>query len=94
VPLDQIRQMPGFPQLTEAGQIELLNWPDNVEALSPPRTRQKVLAPIARGQTTKRGVPIDEDYFARMIELESRLGMEIQERIGELLRQQWTSRCF
>jgi hypothetical protein len=91
VPLDQIRKMPGFAQLTEKRQIEILNWQRNFEPLSPYANSSKgnrSFRAWAR-ELRRRGDPINAEYLGDMIKAESKLAMEIQDRIGDFLRQQW-----
>ena len=91
IPVDRIRELPGFAQLDQADQLRVLNTTENFEALSPLANRSKgQRLPSEWAGHKGLDLPVDEAYLRALVQKEHEIFPLLQERINELLRARYT----
>ncbi len=89
VSVDRIRRMPGFADLDETRQFQVLNFTENFVALSPPANMSKGAKSFSEWTHHKGlGQPVDPSFLQKMIAREKKLEPVLQQMIDSLLKQQ------
>lgn len=89
VPVDTIRQMPGFAQLTKARQARILNWRENFIASSREANSSRQSKSFEKWEKHDQLGVVDESFRKYMIERERSLKLVIQNKINEALAEQY-----
>ena len=91
VSVDRIRRMPGFAQLDESAQLKVFNMEENFAPLSPAANQSKGAKAVGDWVGHQgRGIPVDPAWQTQMLAREKDVVPKIQQRINELLQEQWT----
>ena len=86
IPQVQIRQMPGFSQITSEQQDEVLNNLANFQGL-PQTFNSSKQGQSPGGWTTYKGKPLDPGYIQRNIQLEPQIRSLLQQQINGFINQ-------
>ena len=86
VPMKTITDMPGFDQLSETDQLQVLNNPDNYVGLSKSANASKGAKSYADWtEHAKTGTQVDPTFRQDMMQKEQDLTVQLQNQINSLL---------